>query len=305
MTTPAWARLIRFVAKEDGKTYYGEPDQQGDLGLLYANGERITARPLADQSSPWTSSRSSSSRSLTIQRLLAPLAPSDVPSIRGMGLQYSADPAQPQQKPDVAVVFFKAANSLAGPGDAIVLPKLADGEKNDYEVELCVVLGKDAKDVKEADAMSYVGGYCVVNDVSSRGLCAKGVQWGMGKSYDTWCPLGPCLVSPSSLGADPHKLTITTHVNGKLAQKGTTADLVIKIPELIARLSHGTTLPAGSLILTGSPIALGRKAPGDVVDQSPFMRDGDDVRCFVEGCGTLVNSVRDEAVGPVLIKAKL
>ena len=151
------------------QTYYGEPDQHGDLGLLYAKGEPITARPLANQSSPWTSSPSPASRSLTVQRLLAPLAPHDVPSIRGMGLQYSADPAKPQQKPDVAVVFFKAANSLAGPGDAIVLPELAKGEKNDYEVELCVVLGKDAKDVQEQDAMSYVGG-CVPRPARARAM---------------------------------------------------------------------------------------------------------------------------------------
>ncbi|TNY23392.1 fumarylacetoacetate hydrolase [Rhodotorula diobovata] len=298
MATPAWTRLIRFVAKEDAQTYYGEPQQDGDLGLLYSNGERITARVVA---APWTSSPASTSspRVLTVQTLLSPLAPTDVPAIRGMGLQYSADPANPQDKPPVACLFFKASQALAGPGDDIVLPRLARDEKNDYEVELCVVLGKDAKDVDEKDAMSFVGGYCVVNDVSSRGLCAKGGQWGMGKSYDTWCPFGPCLVSPSALGADPHKLTITTHVNGKLAQKGNTADLVLKIPELIARLSHGTTLQAGSLILTGSPIALGRKAPGDAVEQSPFMKDGDEIRCFVEGCGTLINSVRDEAARPL------
>ncbi|BGP37329.1 hypothetical protein JCM10450v2_001236 [Rhodotorula kratochvilovae] len=294
MATPAWSRLIRFVAQEDGQTYYGEPEQQGDLGVLHVNGGRITARLLAEQWSPFTSP--TSSRTLTVQTLLSPLSPRDVPAIRGMGLQYPSGPGKTAEKPPVACLFFKSQNALAGPGDAIVLPELADGEKNDYEVELCVVLGKDAKDVSEEDAMSYVGAYCVVNDVSSRGLCAKGGQWGMGKSYDTWCPIGPCLVAPSALGGDPHNLKLTTHVNGKLAQEGSTQDLVLKIPELIARLSHGTTLYAGSLILTGSPVALGRSAPVDVVEQSPFMKDGDEIRCCVEGLGTLINSVRDVAV---------
>jgi len=148
---------LQLTRLEPTQTYYGEPQQDGDLGLLYSNGERITARVVA---APWTSSPASTSspRVLTVQTLLSPLAPTDVPAIRGMGLQYSADPANPQDKPPVACLFFKASQALAGPGDDIVLPRLARDEKNDYEVELCVVLGKDAKDVDEKDAMSFVGG---------------------------------------------------------------------------------------------------------------------------------------------------
>ncbi|GJN87985.1 hypothetical protein Rhopal_000940-T1 [Rhodotorula paludigena] len=292
---PAWDRLIRFVAHEDGQIYYGEPEQHGDLGLAYARGDRLTARVVPPDTNPFAAP--TSSRVLTVRRLLSPLAPHHVTAIRGLGAQYTAESQPRGDKPPVAVVFLKPQAALAGPGDDIVVPPLAAGQKCDVEVELCVVLGKDAKDVREEDAMDYVGAYCVVNDVTSRDLCNKGVQWGVGKCFDTWCPIGPCLVSPRALGKDPHDLRITTHLNGRETQRGSTRSLVLTIPELIARLSHGTTLQAGSLLLTGSPIALGRVNPTDETDQSPFVQDGDEVRCFVEGCGTLINTVREVGAG--------
>ncbi|GAA6035072.1 hypothetical protein JCM8097_002171 [Rhodosporidiobolus ruineniae] len=298
----AWSRAIRFVAAEDGQTYYGEAEQHGDLGLLYRNGQRITARVLS--ASPLSPDCTLTSRILTVRQLLSPLAPSEITAIRGLGLQFAPDPSKPFTKPAVPVLFFKPATAVAGPGDAIFLPRLAKEEKNDYEVELCVVIGRDCKDVKEDEALQYIAGYTVVNDVSSRGLCGKGVQWGVGKAMDSWCPIGPALVSPSTLGKDPHDLGITAHLNGKLVQKASTRDLVIKLPELISRLSHGSTLQAGSLILTGTPIAIGRSAPGDVTDESPFLKHGDEVRCFVEGLGTLVNTVVEEGASSA-VKAKL
>ncbi|GAA6012525.1 hypothetical protein JCM10207_009030 [Rhodosporidiobolus poonsookiae] len=308
MSTSSWTRAIRFIADEDGQTYYGQPDQPGDVGLLAhpSRTARLTARVLSG--SPLRPDSTLSSRVLTVRQLLSPLAPSEVTAIRGLGLQYPADASRPAaaQKPPVPVLFFKPATALAGPGDEIFLPRLADGEKNDYEVELCVVMGRDCRDVSEQDAMSYVAGFCVVNDVSSRGLCGKGVQWGVGKAFDFWCPIGPALIHPSAL-KDPHALRITTHLNGKLVQEASTADLVLRLPELIARLSHGSTLQAGSLILTGSPVAVGRKAPGDVTDASPFLKHGDEVRCWVEGCGTLINTVREDGKPSAVqkIKAKL
>jgi 2-keto-4-pentenoate hydratase/2-oxohepta-3-ene-1,7-dioic acid hydratase in catechol pathway len=141
-----------------------------------------------------------------------------VTAIRGLGLQYAPDPTQKAASPPVLCLFFKPSSCISGPGDVIPLPVLATEEKNDYEVELCVVIGKAAKDVRAEDAMSYVAGcafivflpircladerqdassYCVVNDVSSRGLCAKGGQWGVGKTFD-----GP-LAQPSQHLADP------------------------------------------------------------------------------------------------------
>ncbi|BGP19055.1 hypothetical protein JCM10213_009235 [Rhodosporidiobolus nylandii] len=300
---PQWKRAIRFVAVEDGQVHYGEPVETADLGLLHQRGDRITARVLSG--SPLSPHTSLTSRVLTVKELLSPLAQSEVTAIRGLGLQYPADPSKPAhlQKPAVPVLFFKPATALAGPGDEIFIPRLAQGEKNDYEVELCIVIGRDCRDVKEEDVKDYLAGYCVVNDVSSRGLCGKGLQWGVGKAFDSWSPIGPVLVSPSSLGKDIHDLAITTHLNGRLVQQASTKDLVLRVPELISRLSHGSTLQAGSLILTGSPVAVGRSAPGDVTDASPFLKHGDEVRCFVEGIGTLVNTVREEGAG--FVKAKL
>ncbi|GAA5865818.1 hypothetical protein JCM3774_003108 [Rhodotorula dairenensis] len=288
----AWSRLIRFIAREDGKEYYGEPEQEGDLGLLHESGSEITACVIAH---PFESPQGAlaRSRTLTVDRLLSPLAPRHIPAIRGLGLQYAPDPTQEgPTRPPVLCLFFKPASCISGPGDVIPLPKLATDEKNDYEVELCVVIGKTGKDIRLEDAMSHVAGYCVVNDVSSRGLCAKGGQWGVGKTFDGWCPIGPCIVSPSALARDPHDLKISTHMNGKLAQETSTANLLARIPEIIARLSHGATLEPGSLILTGSPVAVGRKTPADASNESPFMQDGDEVRCYVEGCGTLINHVK-------------
>ncbi|GAA5857346.1 hypothetical protein JCM8547_002232 [Rhodosporidiobolus lusitaniae] len=300
-----WPRCIRFVAQEDDKTYYGVPQEEGDLGLLYWNGQRITARVLS--ASPLSPHTTLSSRTLTVKQLLSPLAPSEVTAIRGLGLQYPVDSSKPVTKPDVPVLFLKPQSSLVGPGDEIFIPRLARGEKNDYEVELCVVIGRDCRNVKAEEAMDYVLGYTVADDVTSRGLGAKGLQWGMGKAFDTWQPIGPCLVSPSSLKKDPHDLSISTHLNGQLVQEGSTRNLVIQLPELISRLSHGANLQAGSIILTGSPLAIGRSAPGDLTDSSPFLSHCDEVRCFVEGIGTLVNTVREEGATakPGHVKSKL
>ncbi|GAA5984117.1 hypothetical protein JCM11641_000318 [Rhodosporidiobolus odoratus] len=262
------------MAAEDGQIYYGHPEQPGDIGPLYHSRQRLTARILTG----------------------SPLSPHT--SLTSRVLTYLADPSKPAhlQKPAVPVLFFKPTSALAGPGQDMVVPRLARGEKNDYEVELCVVIGRDCRDVTEEEAMDYIAGYTVVNDVSSRGLCGKGLQWGMAKAFDSWCPIGPVLVSASALGRDPHALPITTRINGQLVQKASTAGLVLPLPKLISRLSHGATLQAGSLILTGSPVAIGRTMPGDVIEASPFMKHGDEVWCFVESCGTLINTVREEGV---------
>lgn len=196
-------------AQTPPQEYYGEPEQSGDLGLLYASGSEITARPIVHPFETQSSSSvaSKSSKTLTVDRLLSPLAPRHVTAIRGLGLQYGPDPTQKAASPPVLCLFFKPSTCISGPEDVIPLPELATEENNDYEVELCVVIGKAAKDVRPEDAMNHVAGcaslapflrrgfrrltighlpssYCVVNDVSSRGLCAKGGQWGVGKTFD-------------------------------------------------------------------------------------------------------------------------
>ncbi|GAA5963764.1 hypothetical protein JCM3765_006843 [Sporobolomyces pararoseus] len=311
-----WTRLIRFVAKEDGKTYYGDCITKGDIGLLYFENKLIQAHPLnlsvnenlnrsASSLLPLSPFNDSSdfkidpSKTLTVLKLLPPLDPTSITTIRGLGLQYappgSSNVSHPP--PPVPCLFLKPPSTLSGPNQEIVIPSIAKGEKNDYEVELCVIIGSRdlPKNTNEKDVMKYVGGFTVVNDVSSRGLCGKGGagQWGMGKNYDSWCPIGPCIVKPSSL-SNPHSLDFNTKLNNKLVQKGNTSQLLLSVPKLLATLCQGSTLSAHSLILTGSPIAIGRNLPTDSNEQSPFLKNGDLVKCWIQGIGTLVNTVREE-----------
>ncbi|GAA5936807.1 fumarylacetoacetate hydrolase family protein [Sporobolomyces koalae] len=300
-----WNKLIRFIANEDGQTYYGDCITPGDIGKLYSRNERIEAivlsRTPADARSPLSlklsAGDSSDARILTVRKLLSPLSREDVTAIRGLGLQYAPPGVTAANAPDVLCLFLKPTTTVAGPEDDIVIPESARDEKNDYEVELCVVIGDEdvPPNTTAEEAMNFVAGFCVVNDVSSRGLCGKGGagQWGVGKNYNSWCPIGPCIVRPSSL-MNPHSLEFTTKLNGKLVQRGNTANLLVPVPELIARLSVGSTLSRHSLILTGSPIALGRQAATDTSEESPFLSDRDRVECWIEGIGTLVNTVRQE-----------
>lgn len=345
--------------------YYGQPVEDVDVGLAYHKGERLTAQILS--SSPLSSDSKLTSRTLTVKRLLPPVPATD---IRGLGLQYFVSP-----KPDVPLLFFKPQSALVGPGDEIFIPRIATGEKVDYEVELCVVIGRDCKDVSEEEAISYVAGYTVANDITSRGLSVKGVQWGMAKGFDSTLlsfsfpssRLDLLVLLPSlathrtrpripffarqrpSRPRDHHDLERQSRPvgfdQGLSDQAGASTALLDSVspsfltssrlefvylaqPELISRLSHGSTLRAGSLILTGSPMAIGRKAPGDLVESSPFLQHCDEVRCYVEGigsspsflvvlsivvtdavrvAGTLVNSLREEGktASPGHVKAKL
>ncbi|KAK4704435.1 hypothetical protein P7C70_g1780, partial [Phenoliferia sp. Uapishka_3] len=287
-------RTIRFVAKEDSKTYYGEPVQSGDIGLLYHAKSLLTAHVLT--SSPIVPGCRVTSTLRTVERLLAPLDRNEIKTIRGMGAQYGKKGAK-KPEIEVPVLFYKPTTAICGPEDPIIIPESARDANNDYEVELCAVLGKEALNVSVEDALSYVGWYCTSNDVSSRTNCAKGVQWGFGKSYDSWCPIGPCLVSPSQV-PDPQNLTIKTTVNGITRQLNNTSEMVLSLAELISRMSKGTTMEVGSIILTGSCLPLNRWS-----DPDPWLKHGDDVRVEVEGLGTLINPVVEEG-GP-RVKAKL
>lgn len=144
--------------------YYGEPEQSGDLGLLHHAHTTITARVLS--SSPLDPSASLTPKVLTVKKLLSPVDPRDVRTIRGLGAQFSALPKAERKQPEVPVLFLKPATAICGPEDSIFIPESARGESNDYEVELCVVMGKQAKDVSVAEAMDYVLGFCTSNDVS-------------------------------------------------------------------------------------------------------------------------------------------
>ena len=161
-------------------------------------------------------------------------------------------------------------------------------EKLDYEAELCFVIGKDAKNVKAKDAFDYVFGYTVVNDLSARDVQNRHKQFYYGKSFDGFCPMGPCIVTEDELGRPPVK-RIYSRVNGEPRQDSTTDKLIFDIPFVIEELSKGMTLTAGTLIATGTPAGVGMG-----FDPPRFLKPGDTVEVGVEGIGSLVSHIVSE-----------
>lgn len=222
---------------------------------------------------------------LDVKRFLAPIEPTQ---IVGIGLNYGhhADESG-MPRPVHPVVFHKMLGSVAAHDDEIVLPALQPCEKTDYECELAVVIAEDCKDVRREDALSVVLGYTCANDVSARDwqLEKGGGQWSYGKSFDSFCPLGPVLVTRDEI-ADPNDLGLRTRLNGEVVQDWNTRDMIFDVGSLIAFLSAGTTLKAGTVILTGTPHGVGMAA------QPPrWLRDGDVVEIEIDGIGTLRNRV--------------
>jgi len=196
-----------------------------------------------------------------------------------IGLNYSDHAAETGAKlPTEPLVFSKATTSYAGPFDPVEI--LPGSVKTDYESELGVVIGTRTKHIKEADALKYIAGYCVVNDVSERYWQAeRGGQFTKGKSADTFCPIGPWLVTPDEV-ADPGNLAVKSWVNGEIRQNGTTKNLVFGVFHIIAYLSQFMTLEPGDVISTGTPagVGLGFKPP-------KFLKAGDVMEIEVEGLG--------------------
>ncbi len=185
--------------------------------------------------------------------------------------------------PKVPIIFSKVPESVIGPGAAIQIPT-AVSTAIDYEAELAVIIGKGGKGIRAADAMHHVWGYTIVNDVTSRDWQNRHLQWHMGKSFDTFCPMGPWLVSADECnGADT---AVRCWVNGELRQDARTPDLIFNIPTLIETLSAGITLYPGDVIATGTPVGVG------IGFQPPkFLQAGDVVRIEIDGIGVLENPV--------------
>jgi ureidoglycolate lyase len=180
--------------------------------------------------------------------------------------------------PSEPIFFMKAPSSICGPDDDVIIPK--GSQKTDYEVELGIVIGNLARHVAKADARKHVAGYCVVNDVSEREFqIERGGQWTKGKSADTFCPIGPWLVTADEV-PDPGKLALWTEVNGERRQSSNTADLIFGEDEIVSYVSQFMTLLPGDVIPTGTPsgVGLGFKPP-------KFLKPGDRMRLSVEGLG--------------------
>ena len=183
------------------------------------------------------------------------------------------------------IIFTKVPESVVGPGVAIEMPALSVSSAIDYEAELAVIIGRGGKGIAAADAMDHVWGYTIVNDITARDWQSRHQQWHMGKSFDTFCPMGPWLVSADEL--DGTRTTVRCYVNGEERQNASTADLIFDIPKLIETLSAGITLYPGDVIATGTPVGVG------VGFKPPkYLRAGDVVRVEIDGIGSLENPVR-------------
>jgi len=186
--------------------------------------------------------------------------------------------AEPPKQP---LVFCKFTTSLIGDGEEIKIPR-ALTERVDWEVELAAIIGKTARNVSVEDALSYVGGYTVANDVSARDLQFADVQWVRAKSLDTFCPIGPKVVQLD----DPQNLKLITRVNGETVQDSNTSEMIFGVAELISFCSHSFTLEEGDMILTGTPWGC-----GEFMDPKRSLKGGDVVECEIEGIGVLRNPV--------------
>ena len=182
------------------------------------------------------------------------------------------------------IYFAKRCSEAIGPG-AVIPSYPGYVDSLDYEVELGVVLGKDAKNVKPEDALKYVLGYTVFNDISARNLQTRHKQWYVGKSLDGFTAMGPCIVTPDELG-DIYALGIRCFVNGELRQNSITSRMIQTIEGAIAELSQGITLKAGTVIAMGTPSGVGMG-----MDPPTFLKPGDVVRCEIDGIGVLENTV--------------
>lgn len=182
------------------------------------------------------------------------------------------------------IIFTKVPESVVGPGVTIEMPALSVSSAIDYEAELAVIIGRGGKGIAAADAMDHVWGYTIVNDITARDWQSRHQQWHMGKSFDTFCPMGPWLVSADEL--DGTRTTVRCYVNGEERQNASTADLIFDIPKLIETLSAGITLYPGDVIATGTPVGVG------VGFKPPkYLRAGDVVRVEIDGIGSLENPV--------------
>jgi 2-keto-4-pentenoate hydratase/2-oxohepta-3-ene-1,7-dioic acid hydratase in catechol pathway len=204
-----------------------------------------------------------------------------------LGLNYRDHAAESGMPvPREPVLFCKYGNAVAGPGDPIVLPP--DSEQVDYEAELVFVLGKGGRNIPADAALEYVAGYTCGHDVSARDyqLQRGGGQWMVGKTWDTFAPMGPVLITADE-GLDPHNLPIRCVLNGEVMQNSSTSQLVFDIPATIAYLSRIMTLEAGDVVFTGTPpgVGMARKPP-------VFLKPGDTVEIQIDGIGVLRNPVR-------------
>ena len=259
-------------------------DSQGSVHLGFDRGDG-TAETLAGHLFDSKHSPERTGKVVNIHRRLAPLQPSNIFCI---GLNYREHAKESGQPiPEAPVVFMKPTTTVCHPGEPIRIPKCClHGPEVDYECELAVVIGVETRNATEKDALRSVYGYTCANDVSARKWQRNnGSQWIRGKSFDTFCPLGPVLLTADEI-PDPQTLAIKTVLNGQVMQSHTTADMIFSVAKIISFLSQDTTLLPGTVILTGTPQGVG------VARRPPlFLKPGDEVVVEIEKIGKLGNPV--------------
>ena len=267
-------KIIRY-ADSAGKVGYASEQADGSALVIYGDilAECTVTGDKAD-----------------IKKRLAPLVPSMIWCI---GLNYKHHARETGSEiPQYPVLFVKSPSALQNPEDPILIPIHLKSDKVDFECELAVVIGKACKNVRREQALDYVLGYTCANDISARDWQIErgGTQWCRGKTFDTFAPLGPALVTSDDI-PEPHSLRIQTILNGKSMQDWNTNDMVSDIPTLIEFLSGSTTLLPGTVILTGTPqgVGLARKPP-------VWLKAGDRISVVIEKIGTLSNPVSEEAL---------
>lgn len=243
-----------------------------------------------------------STRVLTVASLLPPLSRAEVGTIRCVGLNYRNHAKEMNLAlPEHPTLFFKPATCLGSPNAPLRIPHQATDGQADYEAELAVVIGRTARNVSVADALGYVLGYACSNDVTARKHQFHGAQWGFGKGFDGFAPLGPCLVSASRRISDPAVVRLQTVLNGEVMQDGRADDMIFTVAEIVAYLSQGTTLEAGTVIMTGTPHGIGVSK-----DPPVYLKPGDDLRIVMShGLGSLVNRVEYESTPAHVTNGKL
>ncbi|KAH8671765.1 hypothetical protein BGZ60DRAFT_405866 [Tricladium varicosporioides] len=291
----AWERLIRFVAT-DGRILRGEPilpSPDFDIGKT-TNETKLKARVISGRD-PYdtTGVTKVTDEVVTVKELLGPLAQEDIPILRCVGLNYAKHIKEAgRSPPPFPFIFFKPVTCVTDHNADVVVPKICQDNQADYEGELCFILGQDAKDVSEVDALSYIAAYTCGNDISSRKLqrdpefAGRIPQWGFSKGFDTFAPLGPCLVNAKLVG-DPSKLYLKTIVDGDVRQEESIADLLFNCAYLVSYLSSGTTLQKGSVIMTGTPGGVGAS-----MNPPKYLIPGTKMEVQISMIGTLKNTVK-------------
>jgi len=222
-----------------------------------------------------------------IEKLLAPISP---PNIVALGLNYGRHADETGVgHPELPVMFLKATSSVIGHNASILLPA-AGPDEVDYEAELAVIIGKKAKNVSPDEAEKYVLGYTCANDISARDwqIHKQKKQWARGKSFDTFCPIGPYLVTKDEV-ANANRLRVCSILNGEIMQDSNTSDMLFDIAAIISNLSYSMTLLPGTVILTGTPEGVGFTRIPPI-----FLKDGDIITVSIEDVGELTNTVKKE-----------